>query len=181
MRTNLFIIALCVFSIVGRSFATEQNGLEFIASCSRDEDGVTRDSKAQSEGIYRYTFTIIVKNVGSTPVVVLKGETGQPGYGQVAGQFILYVTYALSRTALGDLNIPAESELCPVKLQSGEAVEFHAAVRADEKIKETDWTARYEIAPDVATRFGTWGGKIETKTLNSHQLDALRYQRLKKN
>jgi hypothetical protein len=135
-----------------------------------------RDTKAQDEGIYRYEFTIILKNVGTTPMAVLKGERGI-GSGQVGTRFILHVIYALSKTALGDWNIPAESELSLVRLQPGEAVELHTAIRVDEKIEAAAWTVYYEIAPEIAKRFGTWGGKIETVALTNHQLDVLHFQR----
>jgi hypothetical protein len=178
MKLKICILVFWTITLVVGIGAAEQNGLELVASCIRDQDGRTHDEAAQGDGVYRYSFTVILTNVSSDTIAIPKDKSGI-GYGEFGLQFELAILYGLGRTALGSVDIPAESELALVKLRPGEAIEFQPAVRTDKPVEETAWSVVYKVEPDLSKRFGTWAGRIETKTIDHFQLDRMRSERLK--
>jgi hypothetical protein len=166
MKLPFFFCSL--LCLICRLMAADHNSLEMTAEMSGGEfqEDRTSDDFSIGEGHRRYDFFVTLRNIGTQPLVVLKGS----GSDFVSNEIVFEnseATYHMHCAwTFQEFDIPSESELGLVKLQNGEAASIHFAIRTNERIDHAKTTVTYAVAEKLAARFGTWGGRLETRVLS---------------
>jgi hypothetical protein len=175
MTRKLPIIVTVLLCLACRLNAVESGGLEMTVTYSQSEYEADRirDDFAVGEGHVRYDFYVVLRNMGTTPLVALKGKNFS-GFGTInepGSEPRHEMAYVWS---FNERDIPSESELGLVKLLPGEAARLRVAIRTNEKIAPKSITFIYIVDEKLAARFGTWGGRLETVVLDQMEMRLLK-------
>lgn len=155
------LTAIVVFVALFASVAESKAGGAIKVSGFWSQD-VTRDStNAQDTVVF-----VVVQNVGAAPVTILapiKNLVVIPNFDRSLSKFSAIAIFHVGfhRTVTGQLNIPSEVDVRPVRLLPTEVAEWRCNARLEGGVDPAKVSLSYEIEKGIADRFHAWSGSVE--------------------